>query len=68
MDDWSKGEVSLVADIVEHHYVELTSKTKREAAEKLKHRGLVRVYEHEGSTWAKAMTYDALQRLRSLMN
>ena len=55
----TKAETDLGKAIAKKSYVELKTKTKREAAEKLARIGLVKVYEHEGAFWAKAATHEA---------
>lgn len=65
MADLTKAEVDLDKAIARDHYVELKSKSRSDAAERLVVRGLVRVYEQAGKFWAKAASYKALQELKN---
>ena len=62
----TKAEESLGKAIAKEHYVELSSKAKKGAAEALEDLERIRVYEDEdGKMWAKARTRAALETLKS---
>ena len=63
----TKAEKDLAKAIVKDGYAELTSDSKKDAAAKLAHNGLVRVFgKKDGSTWAKALTRASLDKLADL--
>lgn len=66
MGEYTAGELKLAADIAKKNYVKLSSKAKLEAADRLRQRGLVMVYDLEGNQWAKAATHRALLELKQL--
>jgi hypothetical protein len=62
----TKAETDLAKAIVKNHYVELTSKAKLEAAERLAESGHVKIYDNDGKTWAKARGRASYDRLAEL--